>query len=267
MSKPDAWMPFYVGDYLADTTRLTLEQHGAYLKLILDYWRNGPPPDDDVALALIVGVTVHQWKKIAQALRPKFMPDKGVLRHKRIDAELADATDNRNRAEEKAKKAAAARWGKENPSSPDPSSKARSNAPSIPQAMHVDCPSPSPLPEGQKLEGLRPLSDSAAPSSDVVPLPQTGKPPRLRSEAAELLAFLNAKTGRHFRPTDTTLKPLMARLKEGFSVSECRAVIARKVREWGPDDKMRTFLRPDTLFGATKFAQYIGEVPPEEAVS
>ena len=37
-------------------------------------------------------------------------------------------------------------------------------------------------------------------------------------------------------------------------------VIAKKVREWGADPKMSTYLRPATLFNATKFAQYQGEL-------
>lgn len=56
-------MPLYVGDYLGDTQRLTTEQHGAYLLLILDYWRNGPAPDDDLVLQQITKLNKAGWKK------------------------------------------------------------------------------------------------------------------------------------------------------------------------------------------------------------
>lgn len=146
MAKPDAWMPLYPGDYLADTRRLTLEQHGAYLLLILDYWRNGPPPDDEATLARIVGCTVAVWKRICGGIRPMFYVDGGVLRHKRIDAELMSATERKDKARAKAELAAAKRWGN-----------ATSNAPSIAQAMPGQCPSPSPssVPSELKTKPLR----------------------------------------------------------------------------------------------------------------
>ena len=53
MSKVDIFMPLYIGDYLKDTTRLTAEQHGAYLLLMMDYWVNGPLPANDSSLAMV----------------------------------------------------------------------------------------------------------------------------------------------------------------------------------------------------------------------
>jgi uncharacterized protein YdaU (DUF1376 family) len=47
-SKSDIWMPFYVGDYLADTLHLTVEQHGAYLLLLLHQWRKGHFPEEEI---------------------------------------------------------------------------------------------------------------------------------------------------------------------------------------------------------------------------
>lgn len=86
-------------------------------------------------------------------------------------------------------------------------------------------------------------------------------PAALRTAAREILAFLNTKAERNYQPTSANLDLITARLREGATVTHCRAVISRKVREWKGDDKMHRYLRPETLFNRTKFAQYQGELP------
>ncbi|MHB1948752.1 MAG: conserved phage C-terminal domain-containing protein [Gammaproteobacteria bacterium] len=89
-----------------------------------------------------------------------------------------------------------------------------------------------------------------------------------KKQAIEVLEFLNEKTGRRYRPVEANLKLIIARLKSGASVMDCRQVIAKKTREWKKDEKMSDYLRPATLFNAIKFEQYVGELvmPKEESM-
>jgi uncharacterized protein YdaU (DUF1376 family) len=92
VKKADTWMPFYVGDYLADTMLLTTVQHGAYLLLMLACWKaGGALPDDDDALASASKLSSAEWKRNGQALRRFFEARDGLLFHKRISAELEKA--------------------------------------------------------------------------------------------------------------------------------------------------------------------------------
>ncbi len=115
--KTDGWMPLYVADYLADTARLTTEQHGAYMLLIMDYWRNGAPPDDDAVLAQICRLQPAQWRKHAPLLRGFFESSGGKLVHKRIDFEREKASGISDKRTTAAKQGAAKRWHKEMPNS------------------------------------------------------------------------------------------------------------------------------------------------------
>lgn len=147
--KYDVWMPLYIGDYLADTQRLSTEQHGAYLLLLMDYWRHGAPPDDDAVLARIVGLTPTAWRKMKPVIAGFFQPEGGKFVHPRVEREMVKAAEHQARRSDKAKKAADARWHQEGPEGDAPS-----NAPSIPEqpakAMLGACPLPSPssVPKG-----------------------------------------------------------------------------------------------------------------------
>jgi uncharacterized protein YdaU (DUF1376 family) len=145
-NKVDVWMPLYVADYLADTTRLTTEQHGAYLLLLMDYWRNGPLPDNDAVLAQITRMSPDAWSNARSILQAFFEQCDGKWKHGRVESELTRATLNREICSKRAKTAAAARWH----GNSDSTSNATSNATSIAQAMPVQCPSPSPTPTPSK---------------------------------------------------------------------------------------------------------------------
>lgn len=87
--KPDVWFPLVVGDYLKDTSRLTTEQHGAYMLLLMDYWTKGPPPNDDTILASIAKLDPRRWRVHRPTLEPFFQIGEGLWRHKRVEKELA----------------------------------------------------------------------------------------------------------------------------------------------------------------------------------
>lgn len=162
--KTDAWMPLWIGAYLADTMKLTTVQHGAYLLLLMAYWRERSPlPDDDDELRSITKTDKGEWKRIRPVMAKFFKVDGGVWWHKRVEHEIASANERSKKAVEKAEKAAQARWGAKPKNAP-------SNAPSIPQALpedvHEECPTPSPI---EDIGAKAPLPESAIPPKQSPP--------------------------------------------------------------------------------------------------
>lgn len=86
-------------------------------------------------------------------------------------------------------------------------------------------------------------------------------------KVAEVVQTLNEETGAHYRPTSkATMRHILARLREGFTVDDCKEVIRKKTDEWGGDPEMSKYLRPETLFGS-KFESYLNapEDPKKKA--
>ena len=82
--------------------------------------------------------------------------------------------------------------------------------------------------------------------------------PSLPSVAEDIVTFLNSVTGSNYRSTtDKTRKLIAARLAEGFTIDDFKAVITKKAKEWQGTD-MAQYLRPETLFG-TKFEGYLNQ--------
>ena len=133
--KADIWMPLYIGDYLADTSRLTTEQHGAYLLLLMDYWKSGKLPDNNQVLSQITKLSIDAWSNARPMLEHFFSIEDGFWIQKRVEEEMVLAKQNKQKNIERATKAAKTRWNN-----------ATSNAPSISEAVLNECPSPSPSP-------------------------------------------------------------------------------------------------------------------------
>lgn len=102
MSRTDTWMPLYIGDYLADTMRLTTLQHGAYLLLLMEYWRQGPLPDEQPELAAIAKLDRKVWEREVWPTLSRFFErfDDGLLHQKRIDNERTKAIEISNKRRE-----------------------------------------------------------------------------------------------------------------------------------------------------------------------
>lgn len=86
------------------------------------------------------------------------------------------------------------------------------------------------------------------------------------NKVAEVVQALNEETGAHYRPTSkATMRHVLARLREGFTVDDCREVIRKKSEEWSGTE-MAKYLRPETLFGS-KFESYLNapEDPKKKA--
>lgn len=87
------------------------------------------------------------------------------------------------------------------------------------------------------------------------------------STSKEIINMLNGIAEREFRHTQSHCKYINARLNEGFTIEDFRAVIKHKTEQWKNDPEMSKFLQPSTLFG-TKFDGYLqdaqNKVEPEE---
>lgn len=78
-------MPLFVDAYLADTTHLSTEEHGAYCLLLFAMWRrNGSVPNDDKDLARIVGLSTRKWSKTKERLRPLLVFEGDAITQKKL---------------------------------------------------------------------------------------------------------------------------------------------------------------------------------------
>jgi len=89
----------------------------------------------------------------------------------------------------------------------------------------------------------------------TLPKPVSGKP-----DFESIIAHLNLKTGKDFKPTTTaTRRNIQARWNEGFRIEHFKIVHENMTAKWLTDPKMAQYLRPETLY-SPKFEGYLNTV-------
>ena len=81
-------MPWYIGHYLAKTQHLSVEEHGAYCLLRMQYWMAISLPDDDERVRRIARMTERQWKTSREIIAALFQDG---WRDPEIESEIMEA--------------------------------------------------------------------------------------------------------------------------------------------------------------------------------
>jgi uncharacterized phage protein (TIGR02220 family) len=227
----------HLGDYAKDTVHLSWMEDAAYTRFLRVYYlRERPLPVEIVECErLIRAVTRREKEAVTRVLHEFFELREDGWHNKRADQEIqqyqAQASTNRRIAHER--------------------TVARTVARTVNESSTNRAPSQNHKPEPEE-------SKSKAMSGKPDPAPLNGRD--YKTESREILDYLNRATGRGYRPVDSNLKPIMARLKSGLTATRVKEVVLHKCDQWKGDAKMDQYLRPDTLFNATKFEQYLGEI-------
>lgn len=111
--KKAAAIPLFGDAYLADTTHLTTEEHGAYLLLLMAAWRQSDCslPNDDRKLARITGLSLRKWKSIQATILDFWVEENGRIFQPRLRREHDFAC----KKSKQNSKAAKARWETQTP--------------------------------------------------------------------------------------------------------------------------------------------------------
>lgn len=106
-------------------------------------------------------------------------------------------------------------------------------------------------------------------SNTIYNVTPCGAPRHMREsrteDICEILAELNRLSGFAYR-RGRVLSGLLGSLLAEYSKEEVLSVVRFKCSQWGKDPKMRTYLRPSTLFRKSKFADYLGQANQAKVV-
>lgn len=95
------------------------------------------------------------------------------------------------------------------------------------------------------------------PNEEMIVVQKKETDKKVLSIAKDVIEYLNSRAESSFSiKSGGNMDLIAARLKEGYSIAEFKAVIDNKVRDW-KGKEMERYLRPVTLFAKSKFENYL----------
>ena len=171
---------FYPKDFMAGTATMSLQEVGAYMRLLCYAWDAGSVPADPHERARILGCAKAQerdlWKKVGQ----KFVLQNDVYLNERMEEERQKQSEYRRRQSDRGKASAEARTNQ------------RSNAGSTSVPTPVE---PRPVDSGLEPEGNSSSSSSSSSSKELAKNASSSRAMTL-IKAGESVDF-DRKHGRH----------------------------------------------------------------------
>lgn len=240
---------FHIGDYRKDTGHLSTLEHGIYRQLIDWYYLDEKPiplETHSVIRRLRLGLE-SDYKALENVLSDFFDEEEDGYHHKRIDSEIKEYSVLRDKNQLNGKLGGRPK-------------KTQSVISGLPYGTQD---------EPRHIPNHKPLTINQEPDNTLSPLQAKPDPVnRLNGKSqmvAEVMAYLNLQARRNYRVSNPNGTPtagalvIAQRLKEGYTVDQCKDVIGVKSNAWMGDEKMDQYLNPQTLFRKSNFDKYLTE--------
>ena len=114
--------------------------------------------------------------------------------------------------------------------------------------------------DGNALISISLNSNSLSEEDRGVGEEETEQEKKRKKDIEEIVRYLNEVCGtRYSASTNEIKKRINARMNEGYSVDDFKAVVSAKAKQWLNDKNMKMYLRPSTLFAPSHFHEYLNE--------
>ena len=78
-------LPLKTDALIADTSHMSAEEFGVYVRLLIAMWRHGARlPDTPLELARIGGISLRRWNQISERVLRPMTVGNGILQQKRL---------------------------------------------------------------------------------------------------------------------------------------------------------------------------------------